>query len=96
MATTAHPTTPISPIDALWTLIQGQTQAVRVALTNRLVEQQKNAGMMDSIANTEFTKRIKALENDPDGFFKLGGFMSDSKSSADELLDEALYDKYGI
>ena len=49
-----------------------------------------------TIANTEFTKRIKALEDDPDGFFKLGGFMSDSKSSADELLDEALYDKYGI
>jgi hypothetical protein len=26
----------------------------------------------------------------------LGGFMSDSSSNADELLEEALTDKYGI
>ena len=32
----------------------------------------------------------------PDGFFKLGGFMADSSSSAEELLEEALKDKYGI
>ena len=95
MATTTYSSTPISPIDALWALIQGQTQAVRVALTNRLVEQQKNASRNESTVNTDFIKRIKALENDPDGFFKLGGFMSDSRSSAEELLEEALFDKYG-
>ena len=44
----------------------------------------------------KFTQKIKALENDPEGFFKLGGFMTDSVSSADELLEEALTDKYGI
>lgn len=31
----------VSPVDALWTLIQGQTKAVREALTKRLVEQQQ-------------------------------------------------------
>ena len=44
----------------------------------------------------KFTQKIKALENDSEGFFKLGGFMADSSSSADELLEEALTDKYGI
>ena len=44
----------------------------------------------------KFTQKIKALENDSEGFFKLGGFMADSSSSADNLLEEALTDKYGI
>ena len=49
----------------------------------------------DAMAS-DLTKRISALQNDPDGFFKLGGFMADSKSTAEELLSEAMYDKYGI
>ena len=32
----------ISPVDALWVLIQSQSKAVRKALTKRLVEQEKN------------------------------------------------------
>ena len=44
----------------------------------------------------KFTQKIKALENDSEGFFKLGGFMADSSNSADELLEEALTEKYGI
>ena len=43
-----------------------------------------------------FTQKIKALENDSEGFFKLGGFMADSSSNAEELLEEALTEKYGI
>ena len=43
-----------------------------------------------------FTQKIKAIENDSEGFFKLGGFMANSGYSADELLEEALTDKYGI
>ena len=90
------------PVDALWTLIQGQSKAVRAALTKRLVEQERaslaakaRAELKTSDAK-KFTQKIKALENDPEGFFKLGGFMTDSVSSADELLEEALTDKYGI
>ena len=41
-------------------------------------------------------ERLKGFENNPDGFFRLGGFMANSKSSVEELLDEALFDKYGI
>ena len=118
---TTYPQSEVSPVDALWTLIQGQTKAVRAALTKRLVEQERAAlaakasikrEKRDSRISTsereqaraelkaaeckQFTQMIKALENDSEGFFKLGGFMADSSSSADELLEEALTDKYGI
>ena len=86
----------MSPVDALWTLIQGQTKAVRAALTKRLVEQERAALAKESAESKKITQKIRALENDSEGFFKLGGFMADSSSSADDLLEEALTDKYGI
>lgn len=48
-----------------------------------------------SEANDVLEKQ-EAIKEDPDGFFMLGGFMADSKSTAEELLDEALSEKYGI
>ena len=96
MVTTTYTQEKVSPVDALWTLIQGQTKAVRAALTKRLVEQEKAALAATAADAKMFTQKIKALENDSEGFFKLGGFMADSSSNADELLEEALTDKYGI
>lgn len=93
---TTYPQVDVSLVDALWTLIQGQTKAVRVALTKRLVEQEKASLAKNDAEVKEFKQKIKALENDSEGFFKLGGFMADSSSNADELLEEALTDKYGI
>ena len=93
---TAYPQTDMSPVDALWTLIQGQTKAVRIALTKRLVEQERASLAAKGAGAKKFTQKIKALENDADGFFKLGGFMADTSSNAEELLEEALTDKYGI
>ena len=90
MITTTYPQSEVSPVDALWTLIQGQTKAVRAALTKRLVEQERAAIAAKAADAKQFTQKIKALENDSEGFFKLGGFMADSSSSADELLEEAL------
>ena len=87
---TTYPQAEVSPVDALWTLIQGQTKAVRAALTKRLVEQERAAIAAKAADAKQFTQKIKALENDSEGFFKLGGFMADSSSSADELLEEAL------
>lgn len=86
----------MSPVDALWTLIQGQTKAVRAALIKRLLDQEKSAIAAKAADAKIFIQKINALENDSEGFFKLGGFMADSSSSADELLEEALTDKYGI
>ena len=96
MMTSTFPQVEVSPVDALWILIQGQTKAVRAALTKKLVEQER-ASLAAKAADAKlFTQKIKALENDTEGFFKLGGFMADSSNSADELLEEALTDKYGI
>ena len=96
MITTTYPHSEVSTVDALWTLIQGQTKAVRAALTKRLVEQERAAKAKKAAESKKFTQKIKALENDSEGFFKLGGFMADSSNSADELLEEALTEKYGI
>ncbi len=93
MVTTSYSKVEVSPVDALWTLIQGQTEAARTALTKRLVEQEKAALATKAIDAKRFTQKIKALENDSEGFFKLGGFMADSSSSADELLEEVLTEK---
>ena len=96
MMTTTYPQVEVSPVDALWTLIQGQTKAVRAALTKRLIEQER-ASLVSKAADAKlFTQKIKAIENDSEGFFKLRGFMANSGYSADELLEEALTDKYGI
>ena len=96
MATTTYTQVEVSPVDALWTLIQGQTKAVRDALIKRLLEQEKATVAAKKADAKKFTQRIHALENDSEGFFKLGGFMANSNTSADELLEEALTDKYGI
>ena len=45
---------------------------------------------VSSVGAKKITQKIKALENDSEGFFKLGGFMADSSSNAEELLEEAL------
>ena len=96
MVTTTYNQVEVSPVDALWTLIQGQTKAVRAALIKRLLEQEKATIAAKAVDAKMFTQKINALENDSEGFFKLGGFMADSGSSADELLEEALTDKNGI
>ena len=38
MNTVAYPVNDVSPVDALWVLIQGQTKTVRDALTARATE----------------------------------------------------------
>lgn len=40
-------------------------------------------------------EQLKALENDPEGFFKLGNVLKPSKYSAEELRDEYISEKYG-
>lgn len=41
--TISNPATDISPVDALWVLIQGQTKTVRKALAKRLLEEEQSA-----------------------------------------------------
>ena len=46
--------------------------------------------------NEEIYQRVKALEQDPRGLFKLGSILKPSKYSAEELRDEYISEKYGI
>jgi uncharacterized protein with von Willebrand factor type A (vWA) domain len=48
--------------------------------------------------NKEFQRRLRELENDPDGFFKLAGILGKPSQSFswEQLRDEAIHDKYGI
>ena len=93
---TVYQTRQISPVDALWALIQEQTNDVKNALAERLLKEQMKEVRMKKPGKDGFVHRIQALEGDPEGFFKLGGFMADSESSAESLLSEAIFDKYGF
>ncbi len=85
-------------VDALWTLIQGQTKAVRTALTKRLVEQQAMWEQIDDARAVELTERVAALKDDPKGFFKLGGVLGRPREggSWEQLREESVSEKYGI
>lgn len=39
---------------------------------------------------------VMALENDPEGFLKLGAVLKPSPYSAEELRDEYISEKYGV
>ena len=53
------------------------------------------ANSNDSNHGTTVVEQLKALENDPDGLFKLDGILKPSQFSAEELRDEYLSEKYG-
>ena len=98
MTTTAYSANEISPVDALWALIQNQTAAVRAVLTKRLLEQQKETEVEKYADEEAFSKRIKALDGDPEGFFKLSGILGKPQPdfSWDSLREDAYSDKYAI
>ena len=82
----------ISPVDAIWAIIQSQTKAVRQAIFMRVeAEQGKNIAASDSIL-----RQLSELEQGPEGFLKLDTILPPSKLSIEELREDAYMDKYGI
>lgn len=62
--TIASPTTTveISPVDALWVLIQSQTKAVRKALTKRLIEDEQSAkAKQEAMVKDTITRAFEQL-----------------------------------
>lgn len=52
----------VSPVDALWVLIQSQTKAVRKALTKRLIEdEQKNKAKQETMVKETLTRAFNEL-----------------------------------
>ena len=55
-------TAEISPVDALWVLIQSQTKAVRKALTKRLIEDEKSAkAKQEALVKDTLTRAFEQL-----------------------------------
>lgn len=55
----------ISPVDALWVLIQSQTKAVRDALTKRLLEDEKNTtNKQEAMVKDSLTRAFEELHAD--------------------------------
>ena len=53
----------ISPVDALWVLIQSQTKAVRKALTERLVAERSKKGKQETMVKETLTKAFDELHS---------------------------------
>ena len=53
--------TEISPVNALWVLIQSQTKAVRKALTKRLLEEDSAVRAQQKMVKKSLTKAFEEL-----------------------------------
>ena len=94
MATTTPNTTPqeISPVDAIWSIIQSQSKAVKQAIFLRIEAERRKSTAMDE----NVLQQLRDLEPGPKGFLKLDSILPASKLSAEELLEDAFKEKYGI
>ena len=76
--------------------------AMRAWIESQLEIIMKNYAMQFSMApmaedkSEDIYQQVKALEHDPQGFFKLGNILKPSQYSAEELRDEYISEKYGI
>lgn len=82
---------PISPVDAIWAIIQSQSKDVRQALFLRFKTEQKQEP-----ATADILRRLSELEPGPEGFLKLDSILPPSSLSAEELREDAYTEKYGI
>ena len=82
----------ISPVDAIWSIIQNQSNDVRQAIFLRVESERK-----ESKAKSELLlKQLKDLPSGPAGFLQLSNILPPSKLSTQELLSEALKEKFGV
>lgn len=73
ITTIPTPSAKISTVDALWTLIQGQTKAVRKALTDRLIaeREQSKTEKQQAMVRESLTRAINELHMAQRGEIKL-------------------------
>ncbi len=65
MATTTPMTTTqeISPVDAIWSIIQSQSKAVRKALTERLIAEQDKTKVQKVMVKDSLTRAFNELHS---------------------------------
>lgn len=82
----------ISPVDAIWSIIQNQSKDVKRVIYLRIAEEYKK-----SLAESEnILQKLNELEEGPAGFLKLDGILPPSMLSAEELRESVYSEKYGI
>ena len=63
ISTIPSQTNEMSTVDALWVLIQGQTKAVRKALTERLLAEQEKTKVQKKMVKESLTKAFEELHS---------------------------------
>ena len=63
ISTIPSQTNEMSTVDALWVLIQGQTKAVRKALTERLLAEQEETKVQKKMVKESLTKAFEELHS---------------------------------
>ena len=92
MTDTVTTTQTISPVDAIWSIIQSQSKDVKQAIYLRIEEEQRKI-MAD---NEVILKQLSELEEGPAGFLKLDSILPPSKQTLEELREGVYLEKYGI
>ena len=92
--TTTPITTPreLSPVDAIWSIIQSQSKEVKQAIFLRIEAERRQHPVVNEI----ILQQLEDLEPGPAGFLKLDSILPPSNLSAEELLQDAYKEKYGI
>lgn len=85
-------TQPISPVDAIWSIIQSQNQDVRKAIFLKIEEELRK----NREAGKKVLQQLSELEEGPAGFLMLDSILPPSKMSIEELREDAYTEKYGI
>lgn len=89
---TSTTTQTVSPVDAIWSIIQSQDKDVKEAIYLRIKEEFKKS----ADENEYILQKLSELEEGPVGFLKLDSILPPSSLTVDELYEDAYKEKYGI
>ena len=89
---TVTTTQTVSPVDAIWSIIQSQNKDVKEAIYLRIKEEYKKS----AAENECILQKLSELEEGPVGFLKLDSILPPSSLSVEELYEDAYKEKYGI
>ena len=85
ITTVQSKTTEMSTVDALWVLIQGQTKAVRKALTKRLLAEEEKTKAQQRMVKESLTRAFDELH--------AGKMHPDARNLFDDALVQQIEDK---
>ena len=82
----------ISPVDAIWSIIQSQSKDVRQAIYLRVEKERRKSQAISE----QVLRQLKDLAPGPAGFLQLDSILPASKMTIEELREDAYSEKYGL